>query len=182
VRGAFLLARGQPAGLALINGTPEGALYSFRAALLCLPVFILLRLVSWTDSPVPAGGAVLSMTAELVGFVLAWAGFALASLPAAEAAQRRGRWPFFVAAWNYMNVVQYAVLLLATGLPMLLGLPGTVLQAIGLVTLGYVFWLEWFVARITLNISGMQAAGFVLMDAAISIFVAGLVARLSQGG
>lgn len=121
------------------------------------------------------------MAAEIVGFALAWSGYALATLAAAEAAQRRARWPLFVAAWNYTNVVQYVVLLAASGVPVLLGLPEEVVQMLGLAALGYVLWLEWFVARTALGVTGMQAAGFVMLDVIISIFVAGLVARLAAG-
>ncbi len=177
----MLLARGQAAGLQRIEATPEGASRSFRAALVCLPAFLALRLVGWAEGPAPAGGTVLGLAAELVGYVVAWAGFALATLPVVEALGRRQRWPHFIAAWNYTNVVQYAVLLLASALPLLLGLPAVVVQVLGLASLGYVVWLEWFVARIALGVSGVQAAGFVLMDIVISIFVAGLVQRLSAG-
>ena len=181
LRGAVLLARGQAAGLALIDGSAEGAAKSFQVALFCLPPFIILRLLSWAAGTPPGGGYGVGLAAEILGFVIAWAGFALASLPAAEAAQRRARWPLFIAAWNYTNVAPYALLMLVGGVPVLLGLPDTVAQVLGLAALGYVIWLEWFVARVALNVPPIQAAGFVLMDLAISVFVAGLVARLSAG-
>ena len=174
LRGAVLLARGQAAGLALIDGSAEGAAKSFQVALFCLPPFIILRLLSWAAGTPPGGGYGVGLAAEILGFVLA-------SLPAAEAAQRRARWPLFIAAWNYTNVAQYALLMLVGGVPVLLGLPDTVAQVLGLAALGYVIWLEWFVARVALNVPPIQAAGFVLMDLAISVFVAGLVARLSAG-
>jgi hypothetical protein len=182
LRGALLLARGRAAGLMLIDPSAPAALRSFRVALFCLPVLLLLRLLGWSEGRGPPGGAVLALAAETVGFVLAWAGFALASLPVADALGRRARWPLFLAAWNYSNVVQYGVLLAATGLPLLVGLPGIVTQALGLVALGYIVWLEWFVVRVALGVSSAQAVGLVVLDLLIGVFVAGLVARLALGG
>lgn len=175
----MLLARGNPLGLALLDGTPEGAGASFRAALVCLPAFVVLRLVAWSESGVPEAGMAVALAAELLGFVLAWAGFALASLAACDLLQRRNRWPLFIAAWNYANVVQYAVLLLIGVVPLLLGLPATVVQTLSVIALGYVLWLEWFVARAALGVPGLQAAGFVMIDVALSLFIAGLVSRLA---
>ncbi len=181
LRGAVFLARGNPAGLGLIDGSPEGALASFRAAWLCLPAFILLRMLGWSESGAPEAGTATGVAAELLGFVIGWAGFALGSLTAAEAVQRRNRWPLFIAAWNYSNVVQYALLLLVGVVPSLLGAPGAMVQGLSLIVLGYVLWLEWFVARAALGVPGLQAAGIVMIDVALSLFVAGLVAKLSAG-
>lgn len=181
LRGAVFLARGNPAGLGLIDGSAEGALASFRTAWICLPGFLLLRLMGWSESGAPEAGPATGIAVELLGFVIGWAGFALASLQAADAVQRRNRWPLFIAAWNYTNVVQYAMLVLVGVVPSLLGLPAAMVQGLSLIALGYVLWLEWFVARVALGVPGLQAAGIVMIDVALSLFVAGLVAKLSAG-
>lgn len=118
------------------------------------------------------------LAAELIGYAGAWAGFALASLLVAEAMGRRARWPHFIAAWNYTNVVQYLVLLLLT-VPAVLGGQSVLANGLALIGLGYALWLEWFVARLALRLGGGQAAGLVLLDLMLSLFVGGLVARLS---
>lgn len=181
LRGAVFLARGNPVGLGLIDSSPEGARASFRAAWFCLPAFLVLRLIGWSESGAPEAGVVAGIVLELLGFVIGWAGFALASLQAAGAVQRRNRWPLFIAAWNYTNVVQYALLVMVGVVPALLGLPVAMVQGLSLVALGYVLWLEWFVARAALGVPGIQAAGIVMIDVALSLFVAGLVAKLSAG-
>lgn len=163
----------------LFETTAEGALRSFFASALCMPAFLALRLLAWSNGGAPQAGVVQGVAAELVGFVLAVAGYALASLPVAEALGRRGRWPLYIAAWNYANLVQYAVLLAATAVPQLLGVPSLIAQTLGLATLGYMLWLEWFIARVALGVTAAQAAGFVLLNLIISVFVAGLVARVS---
>jgi hypothetical protein len=99
--------------------------------------------------------------------------------PLAEALGRRARWPHFIAAWNFANVVQYLVLLALTLLPEALGLPRSIGQGLGLVALGYALWLEWFVARTALQVQAGLATGLVVLDFLIGLFVGGLVMRLS---
>jgi hypothetical protein len=178
LRGASMLARGRPEGLMLIESSPAGVARSFWAAALCLPGFLALRLLGWAETGVPDVGR--SLVAELLGYACTWAGFALASLPLAEATGRRAEWPQFIAAWNWANVVQYLVLLALT-VPAWLGLPSLLANGLGLAALGYALWLEWFVAKAALRVSGGRAAGFVLLDLMLGIFVGGLVGRLSGG-
>lgn len=179
LRGAFLLARGQAAGLLQVGATPEAAARSFWAAAICLPAFLALRLQGWAITGAPPAGLAVGLAAELIAYAFAWAAYALATLMVADASQRRGRWPLFVAAWNYTNVVQYLALLAAAMLPLALGLPAWVGQALTLAAVGYALWLEWFVARTALGLAPLSAAGLVVMDFGISIFVTGLAERLS---
>jgi len=157
----------------------EDARASFLAALLCLPIFLVLRGLA-----APASVAVLdpvrALAADLIAYVCSWAGFALASLPVAEAMGRRALWPRFIAAWNWANLVQYLVLTVLT-LPALMGLPGLLVDTLGLLGLGYAMWLQWFAARAALGVSGLRAAGFVALDFGLSLFLAGLAVRLAAG-
>jgi hypothetical protein len=177
LRGAFRLAQGRVDGLLQIEATPEGVRRSFYAALLCLPAFVALKLLAWAGAP-PEAGLTRGFAAELIGYAISWAGFALASLPLAEAQGRRAEWPHFIAAWNWANVVQYLVLLGLT-LPAAFGLPEVLARWLGLAALGYALWLEWFVAKVALNVPGGRAVGFVLLDLVIGIFVGGFVAQLA---
>jgi hypothetical protein len=175
---ALLLARGRPEGMALLAPDMETALYSFRAALICLPAFLGLRLISWSVQGEPGNGIAIAVAAELVGYVLAWSGFALASKLLAEQAQRGGHWPHFIAAWNWSNLVQY-LLLLVLMLPPLMGLPTWLGNALGLVALGYALWLEWFVTRVALGVAGPTAVMFVLLDLALGLFIGGITGRIA---
>ncbi len=179
IAGAFLLARGRPEGLALVETTPAGAWRSFIAAAICLPAFFALRVFGWADE-VPANGILRPLAAELIGYVLGWTAFALASLPLAQAWGRLGLWPRFIAAWNWMNVVHY-LLWIALALPPLLGLSGVLVQGVTLAGFGYALWLEWFIARHALGLSGLRATTIVILDLATGIFLSGLVQRLSMG-
>lgn len=178
--GAFLLGRGKPEGLALMETTPEGAWRSFAAALVCLPAFLAIRFFAWATLGAPEGGFGRAFIAEVTGYAIAWAAFALASLPLAQAWGRGADWPRFIAAWNWTNIVQYLVLLALT-LPGALGLPAGLAQLLSLVGLGYAIWLEWFVARHGLGVDGGRAAALVGLDLALGLFLGGLIQTLSEG-
>ena len=121
----------------------------------------------------------VGLLAETCGFVIAWAGFALASHRVAEMLGRGAEWPRFIAAWNWTNVVQYA-LLLAVSLPAAFGLRGAVFGGLSLAVLGYALWLEWFVVRGALRLAPGPAAALVGLDLLISLFVNGLVGVLVE--
>lgn len=155
----------------------EEARASFIAAAICLPLFLLLRTIAGTAAA-PGVDGVRALAADLIAYACSWAGFALASLPVAEAMGRRALWPRFIAAWNWSNVVQYVVLGVLT-LPAAFGLPGMIADTVGLLGLGYAVWLQWFATRAALGVTGLRAAAFVALDVGIAIFLSGLVLRLA---
>jgi hypothetical protein len=175
---ALLFARGRPEGLALLANDLATARHSFLAAAICLPGFLGLRLLGWALQGGPREGLFIGVLAETVGYVVAWVGFALASKLMAEQAQRGASWPQFIAAWNWANVVQYAVLLTLM-LPPLLGLPAWVGNMLGLAALGYALWLEWFVTRVALGVAGPAAVLFVLLDLSLGLFIGAFTARIT---
>lgn len=169
----MLLARGRAAGVLAFPPTMAEARASFAAALICLPLFLVMRSLGAST-----GNPARMLAADVIAYVCAWAGFALASLPMCEAMGRRALWPRLVAAWNWANLVQYVVLGVLA-LPALAGLSGMVIDALGLVAIGYALWLQWFTARAALGVSGLRASAFVALDLAIALFLSGLVIRIS---
>ncbi|TCZ59873.1 hypothetical protein [Roseicella aquatilis] len=165
----------------LIDASPEGVVASFWAAALCLPGFLALQFFAWSQTGVPSGGFGRALAAELIGYVAAWAGFALLSLPMAESQGRRADWPRFIAAWNWANAVQYLVLLALT-LPAVLGLPELLAGGLWLAAFGYALWLEWFVTKGALRLPGGTAVLFVALDVMLNIFIRGFVTRLGSAG
>ena len=170
-RAAWLLARGREEGLRFALLSMEGTARSFWAAVFCLLPFLLIRALG-DGSAFSAG-----LPVELIGYSLGWTVFPLASAALVDASGRGPLWPLFIAAWNWTNLAQYAALLGATLLNPLLttGFGG----ALTLVAFGYAIWLEWFVAKSALRISGARAVIFVVLDMMIGLFIASVVARLS---
>ena len=171
-------ARGRAAGLLLIPPGMESARHSFLAALICLPLFIVLRLIAWWVQGAPPSGVAVALAGELMGYSLGWVGFALASKILAEQAKRAEQWPRFIAAWNWSNIVQY-LLLVVLLVPAVLGLPNWIGNALGLAAVGYAMWLEWFVTRTVLGVHSATAVMFVLLDLAIGLFIGGITGRIS---
>ncbi len=174
LQGAWLMARARPSGLLLFETTPAGAARSFLALAFCLPVNLVLRL------PAPTGSAISlrALLLEVLGFFIIWFGFLLVSHRLASAIGREAQWPRFLAAWNWSQVVQYAALLLVTVPLEVLGVHAGIGQALGLAVFGYAVWLEWYVVRLSLGLPGVGAAGFVLIDLAITLIVSGVVLTL----
>jgi len=179
--GALLLGRGRAEGVALMETTPAGALRSFAAAAICLPAFLGLRIFAWSNIETPPGGLLRPLTAELTGYVYGWVLFVLVSLPIIAGWGRAAAlWPRFVVAWNWISVVQYLVQI-ALAVLLFLGPPSILAQGLTLAVIGYSLWLEWFMAKTVLGISGGRATGLVVLDLALGLFIAGFVQRLSIG-
>ncbi|MBI0538025.1 hypothetical protein D9599_20910 [Roseomonas sp. KE2513] len=170
IRAAGLLAMGREEGLRYALLSMEGTARSFWAGAICLLPFLLIRSLG-NDALLGAG-----LPVELIGYVLGWVAFPLASLLLVDASGRGPLWPLFVAAWNWANLAQYAVLVLST----LLGsvLPPALAGLLTLASFAYALWMEWFVAQRALRISGARAALFVLLDIGIGLLIATIVGRI----
>lgn len=161
--GALRLARFDRAGLALLDGTPEAALRSFRAALYAIPLYIVL-LVAEPGSVPDTASSLEILLVETIAYVVGWTAFAVVMIPFARNLGRIERYPLFLGAYNWTSLIQVAALTAAT-LPVWGGLlpdgAGTALVA--LVTVGCLAY-EWFVVRTTLEIGPFTAVGAVAVD------------------
>ncbi|WP_426957845.1 hypothetical protein [Muricoccus radiodurans] len=173
LQAALLLGRGEERGLRFAMLSMEGPARSFWAAIICLPAFVVIRLLTLELVTGPR------MLAELIGFSLGWVVFPLAALPLAEASGRGPLWPLLVAGWNWANIAQYAVLVVALILEQIL--PSPLSGAVSLISFGYAVWIEWFVAKAALRITGPRAAIFVAIDLAIGLTIALTAARVGRG-
>jgi len=178
IRGALLLARGRPDGLLLVGSDLAGAARSFWALAVCAPMLVSLRLMSWAGSAVPAD-AWRTLGRDLLIFAVGWLFYAVLTSRLAPIFGRGQRWPQFIAAWNWCNVVENLLLVLG-GIPALLGAPHAIDQVSQLVTTGWALWLEWYAARLALGVGPLSAAWLVLLDQFIGLALAGVA--LTMGG
>ena len=177
LQGAMMLAQGRAEGLSRVEPGEGGAARSFWAVALCLPAFLLLRVLDWSLGGWPARPA-HATAVHVLAFVVGWIGFLLLSRPLAAALGRSPRWPLFVAAWNWCSVVQYG-LLVAAGLPAVAGMPLWAVQVAALVGVGWALWLEWYATRLALDIDGLAAAGLVTLDVLLGVLMSGVSDRLT---
>jgi len=117
---------------------------------------------------------------DLLSYVIGWIGFALLSRPVVEAMGAAPHWPRFIVVWNWCNVVQYLLLVVAS-VPGLLGAPGLVQQAVSLVAIGWALWLEWFAIKLALEVSTPAALGLVGLDLSIGLALTALGQGLLAG-
>lgn len=168
-RGALLLARGRPEGLRAMPADMAGAARSFLAAAVGLPPFLILLAIG-----ARGGGPSLTppvLILQLLGYIISWAGYAVLSHRLVTALGKEARWPRFIAAWNWVNVVQY-LLLLAGVLPALAGAPVWLAQTAALLGQGWALWLEWYAIRLTLETTGLLAAAVMAPDVVLGVAVA----------
>ncbi len=170
--GALRLARGRADGLLLFPADLISAARSFWAAALCVPLYALMLVLSWHQVGWPADlphEAVL----QAVLFVLGWAAYAVISFEMLSALGIAGRWPRFIIVWNWVNVVQYGLLLVSAA-PGAAGAPDWVGETCTLVAQGWTLWLEWYAIRLALGCSRVMAALIMAPDVVLGLFLAGV--------
>lgn len=177
ISAALRLARGRADGVVLVPGDRATVAHSFWAIAFCLPSVICRLLMTWLGTGIPAHAAHLAAR-ELVVFVVGWMVFVEATHRLSGPLDRREKWGQFIALWNWCNVVE-GVLIVAGGVPGMLGAPDIIDQACQLITIGWALWLEWFAIRLALGVGTGTAIGLVLLDQAIGILLGSLAITLS---
>lgn len=157
--GAFALARRDPNGLALIDGSAHGALRSFWVALLVAPAYVAMDLL--------AGGwdqdyDLRRIVIQIIAYVIDWAAFPLVMAGVADSLGRGGYYTRYVAVYNWSALVQMSFLLPAAALAVAFPSPASVLlaQGVGIVMLVY----RAYVAHVALAAPALVCAGIVLLD------------------
>ena len=176
---AVLFARGRSEALHYVETDMAGAERSFWAMAIGLPAIVCLRLMTWLEYGLPSNAG-HAIGLDLLCYVVGWLGFALLSFHLVPMLGCGPRWPRFIAAWNWCNVIEN-LLLVVGGIPSLLGAPPMLAEVVQIVTIGWALWIEWFAARESLGTNGFAAAFLVVLDQLIGLLLAGLSLTLLQG-
>ena len=169
LRGVVLLCRGRAAGLAEMGTGPEAFLSSL-APLIAFPLVGCVLMI--------AQGKVADALADFLATLIALLAPPVISHAIAQRWGRQEKWFRFATAINWCQwalPLLGAVLVLIAGFMVQAGVPmRSTVVILCCVLLAYVFWLQWFLARHGLDLSGLRAAGLVLMvNLATIILVAG---------
>lgn len=175
---ALRLARGRSDGVVLVAGDRASAANSFWSIAFCIPSVICRLLMLWAETGVPSDAAHL-LGREIIVFILGWLMFVEASHRLAPLFGQAVRWKRFIAVWNWCNVVE-GMLVIAGGLPALIGAPPIIAEASELITIGWALWLEWYATRLALGVGSLTACWLVLLDQAIGIVLAALAVSMSH--
>lgn len=164
IGGALKLARGDARGLGFFDTSLDGFWRSFRAALICYPIYLALLALRSPAPPWASAGVATILIVETIAFVISWTAFPLLMLPLSRVLGRENRFLAFMVAYNWCQVPQ-TVLFLIIGLDIATGLlPGSAGDAIGFAAALAVMVYEWYIARVALAIQAAQAVLVVLLD------------------
>jgi hypothetical protein len=173
---AVLFARGRSDGLRYVEADTAGARRSFWAMALCMPAIVCLRLMSWVEYGAPRQVA-HAFGLGLLGDAVAWLAFAALSFHLVTMLGSGARWPRFITAWNWCNVIEN-MLLVVGGIPGLLGAPSIVSETAQIFSIGWAMWIEWFAIKQSLNTNGLAAGILLVMDQLIGLIVTAITLSL----
>src|SRR5512146_3154253 len=99
--GALRLAVGDRGGLGFFDASVDGFWRSFRAALICYPLY--LALVGFGTEPAAwsGGGAATVLAVKTIAYAISWVAFPLAMLTVARWFGREDRFLAFMVAYNW---------------------------------------------------------------------------------
>jgi hypothetical protein len=177
--GALRLARGDSGGLTCFQPTEEGFWHSFRAGLLCYPLYLILLAF-----PIEIGDGTVEVDAwrvlavETIHYVISWVAFPLVMLPLVDWLRRSDRYFGFMVAYNWCQVPQ-TVLFAAVALLGGLGLISAEIMLVGDLVAGLAALVyEWYVSRVALAVSGRLAALVIAADMILATVLSHVSAAL----
>ena len=177
VGGALRLARGDASGLGFFDTSIDGFWRSFRAGVICYPLFLVLLVLRVSAAKWAAAGAPRIVTVETIGYVISWVALPLLVLPVTRWLGREHRFLAFVVAYNWSQIPQ-SVLFVLVGLDAAAGLfPSGVAQLVEFVAAIAVLVYEWYIARVALQVSASQAVPVVAVDVLLGI----VLSRITEG-
>jgi hypothetical protein len=174
--GALQLARLDAGGAQYFEESPRVALRSFFAAVLVAPAFLATILLARETAP-PADGIEIAAVL-LLSYSLLWTAYPMIAYRICQAIGREQAFFRYLAAGNWASVIarhfQLVVLIFIAG-----GLVPEVLTplvelALRVCLLGY----SWFICRSCLKVSGLAAAGFVVLEFVVNNLVVFIAAGI----
>jgi hypothetical protein len=175
--GCLRLARGDRGGLSCFDRSLDGFWRSFRAAVICYPLYLVLLAMRVTVAEWQQSGGWRIVTVETIGYVVAWVAFPLLMLNVVRWIGRAPRFFDFMVPYNWCQVPQSALFVLV-GLESASGVLGTqASEAIDIVAAIATLVYEWFIARVALDTTVAAAAFVVLLDLVLGV----LISRVTGG-
>jgi hypothetical protein len=173
--GAWRLAHLDSDGMRYFDRSIAGFWRSFRVAVLVAPLWIIILAVDLPQMHVE-GDWLRIVTAETIGYVIAWVAYPLAAFFLTRFVDRQQDYLGFIVALNWASVVQLAVQtpahVIASTALLPAGMGDGLLWGADLAAIAY----EWFITRTALRLSSFGAIGFVVIDLLISSVVNRLAA------
>ena len=166
--GAVRLARGDRGGMACFDATEEGFWHSFRAGVLCYPLYLILLAFPIELGPAPEVDPLRVLLVETIHYVISWVAFPLMMIPLVDWLRRGERYFAFMVAYNWCQAPQtavFALVALAGGVG-LLSTEGMLIAdlVVGIAALVY----EGYVSYVALQVSRPRAALVIFVDVVLA--------------
>jgi len=172
--GAYRLACFAPDGLEWLRCTPGGFYRSFTAAAIIAPFFLVLLLVYGNAEPrPPVFGRYLAL--EVISYVISWCAFPLIMERLCRTMNLRDRYVRFIVAYNWTMVPQNVIYISVAVVGYWAGFSDGTVNGLALIILIWGFIYTGFVARTTLEVEPMVAAGIVILDFLLSLTIEAVV-------
>ena len=170
VYGAWRLAHGDRSGLAFFDSSLDGFWRSFGAAIVALPAYAVLVGLSIAEQPgdVDYGGTAL---VELIAYTMDWFAFPLAAVYLTRAMGKGGNYTRLIVALNWARVVEAAVMVPAALVASLADGEGPLAVVPIVVFLGILVY-HWWVTRVALDVTGVEAMLVLLVNLSIGVAIA----------
>jgi hypothetical protein len=180
--GALRLAIGDRRGLGFFDISLDGFWRSFRAAAICYPLFLVLVAVRVEPAQWAASGAPRIIFVETISYAIAWTAFPLLMLRLAGWFNRDNRFLAFIVAYNWAQIPQTALIAIVAVDRAIGILPGSAGGFVELTAMLAVLVYEWFIARVALAVTGVQAIVVVVFDVMLGIVLARIAHMLYLPG
>ena len=176
--GTWRLARGDRGGLFCFDRSLAGFWRSFRAAVICYPLYLVLLSMRVSVAEWERSGGWRIVAVETIGYVIAWVAFPLLMLNVVRWIGREHRFFEFMVPYNWCQVPQSALFVLV-GLESASGILSIqASQAIDIVAALATLVYEWFIARVALDTTGLVAVFVVLVDLVLGVLISHVTGRL----
>lgn len=178
--GTWRFAMLDRSAIQFFDNTPDAFWRSFNAALVALPAYALLVMLSFAQHPVEAGGMRI-LGVESISYVIGWVMFPLVMVAFTDTLKCSDKYFRFIAAWNWSVVLQSFLFLGVTAFSASGAIPDNLGGLISLVATLAIIFYQGFIARTTLDVPVPAAAMVVVIDLSISVGLS-LVSRSLYGG
>ncbi|MGE0118867.1 MAG: hypothetical protein AB7S71_23950 [Dongiaceae bacterium] len=177
VQGLWRLVHLDERGLEYFDRSLSGFWRSFQVAFLVAPAEALLFTTIIQYVPLGSSWSRILLI-EILKYIVAWFIYPVASFELCRWLQRSEAYVGYIVVYNWSAIIGYGVLLLAYG-PLMLGW-ASLEQAIVFGSLARLLWYAylWFLARRALNVDGLMAGGFILLDFLLSRILDAITYRM----
>jgi hypothetical protein len=162
--GLLRLLRGDRGGLGCFDRSVDGFWRSFRAAIPCYPLYLLLLTMRVAGDEWRHAGGLRIVAVETIAYVISWTAFPLLMLSLTRRIGRAHRYFDFMVPYNWYQLPQSALFVLVGLLPAGGPAGSPVAEAIAFAAAVAVLGFEWFLTRVALDTTRAAAALVVAVD------------------